>query len=876
MCVETRSASIFRCLSATFLSVLLVCGCGRIANAQNTIYTVAGGASWNGTATGSNADLAAPAAVAKDSAGNLYIADPSAHDIFKVDTSGNLTVFAGLGYPTEHTLNQNGQLATKSSLNYPSGVATDTKGNVYIADTVNYVVRQVSSKGTMVGIAGNTKLCQDPIKLCGDGATAKGAQLNYPIGVATDSAGNVYIADTGDNRIRVVNMGTTTITIAGVNIAPGVIQTVVGTGAPCATSLAGSCGDTGPALSAQLNNPQGVAVDAAGNIYISDSGDRRIRIVSTSGVISAYAGSGNPCFPRQGCGNNGPPTSANLSNPWQIVLDGSGNLFIADASTNSVWEMVAATQTMTIVAGFGLPGFAGDGGPATSASLNTTRGVAVDAIGNVFIADAGNQRVRQFTVGGNISTFAGGGSGNDGSVATSAILGGGRGVALDSAGNLYIADTYNNRIREVTPSSPPSTIGTITTIAGTGIAGFAGDGGLATSAELNFPNAIAVDSSNNVYVTDAGNFVIRKYTPGTGNLVVVAGTPQGQCNAFPCGDGGPATGSGGATFAQPNQIALDAAGNIYVADAGTHSIRVVNTTGAPITIAGVTIQPGDIQTVAGTNGTACGNPLSGSCGDNGPASSAQLNAPFGVAVDGSGNIFIADTGDNRIRKVTAATGIIAAYAYKGTSGFGPSTGPALSASYNTPHYVALDPRGNLYVSESDFDYVVERVDAVNHSVIPVAGVSTNPKVYGWLGDGGLATLASINNAGVIVDGSGHLYIADDSNNRVREVLLTPSATPSVSSLTFGPQTVGTTSANQSFKLTNGGLDDLFITNKVVSGPFLLRGTTCPSNIVAPGAACTFNIAFKPTAVGPVGGSITISDNAFGSPSQSVTLNGTGQ
>jgi sugar lactone lactonase YvrE len=626
-----------------------------------------------------------------------------------------------------------------------------------------------------------------------------------------------------------------------------------------------------------------VAVDGAGNIYISDSGDRRIRIVSTSGVINAYAGSGNPCFPRQGCGNNGPATSANLSNPWQIALDSSGNLFIADAPTNSIWEMNASTQTMIIMAGFGLPGFAGDGGPATAASLNGTRGVAVDAAGNVVIADVGNQRIRQFTVSGttsgNISTLAGGGSGYDGSVATSAILGGTRGLALDSAGNLYIADTYNNRIREVTPSSPPATDGTITTIAGTGIAGFAGDGGLALSAELNFPVALAVDSANNLYVTDSGNFVIRKYTPGTGNIAVVAGTPQRQCNVFQCGDGGPAIGSQtvqGATFARPASIALDSAGNIYIADAGTHSIRVVNTGASTITIAGVSIPPGDIQTVAGTNGTACTSPLAG-CGDNGPASAAQLNSPFGVAVDGFGNIFIADTGDNRIRKVDAG-GTITAYAFNGKTNFAVG-GPALMEAYNTPHYLALDPRGNLYVSESDVYYVVDRISAANsqHTTIAVAAVATNPKFYGWSGDGGLSTLAAINNAGIAVDGSGHLYIADDGNNRVREVLMTPAATPSVASLTFPAQTVGTTSATQSFKLTNGGLDDLFISSHLVSGPFVLKSNTCSkNNVVPPSGACTFYIAFKPTAVGPVSGSITINDNAFGSPSQTVTLNGTGQ
>jgi len=254
-----------------------------------------------------------------------------------------------------------------------------------------------------------------------------------------------------------------------------------------------------------------------------------------------------------------------------------------------------------------------------------------------------------------------------------------------------------------------------------------------------------------------------------------------------------------------------------------------------------------------------------------------LNSPFGVALDAAGDIFIADTYDNRIREVLASTGNIVAYAYNGGAGFGPSKGPALSSAYNTPHYIALDPHGNLYVSGSDFDSIVERIDAAYHSVVVVAGVATNPKFYGYSGDGGLATLASINNAGLAVDGSGHLYIADDGNNRVRELLLTPTATPSVSSLTFPPTTVHST-ASLSFTLANNGSDDLYIssTNIGPTPPFRLRATTCKNNIVAPLGTCTFTVTFTPSAVGTVNGSITINDNAFGSPSQTVTLSGTGQ
>src|SRR5271157_1921422 len=437
-----RCAVVTRRVPAGFL--LLLFACGLSAHAQNTIYTVAGGASWTGTATGPNADIAEPSGVAKDAAGNVYIADPSANDIFKIDTSGNLTIFAGVGYPTEHANEYNNEPATGAGLDAPTGVAVDPKGIVYIADTVNYMIRKVIATGKIVNVAGNSHLCQDPtpVNACGDNAKATGAQLSYPNGVTTDSTGNVYIADTGDNKIRVVNVGKTTITVAGVSIPAGFIETVAGTGVACTNSLSGNCGDGAAATAAQLNGPQGVAVDGNGNIYIADSGDRRIRIVSSAGVINPYAGTGNPCNPLAGCGDTGPATAANISNPWQIALDPTGDLFIVDSRANEVREVVASTQIINTVAGTGVASYSGDGGPATAATINRPHGVAVDPLGNVYVGDTGNQRVRTFPAGGNINTFAGGSSGYDGSTATSAILGAGRGVALDATGNLYIADSY--------------------------------------------------------------------------------------------------------------------------------------------------------------------------------------------------------------------------------------------------------------------------------------------------------------------------------------------------------------------------------------------------------------------------------------------------
>jgi hypothetical protein len=399
--------------------------------------------------------------------------------------------------------------------------------------------------------------------------------------------------------------------------------------------------------------------------------------------------------------------------------------------------------------------------------------------------------------------------------------------------------------------------------------------GIATSAELDFPSGVAVDSMNNVYIADTGNFVIRQYNPTSKVIATVAGKPQHACTAAPCGDNGPAT---SATFGQPTSVAVDSAGNVYVADASMHAIRVVNMSGATITVAGVNIPIGYIRTVAGTIGTPCTSPLAGQCGDTGLPTSAYLNTPFGVAVDSAGNIFIADTGDNRIRKVvvTTPTPEIIAYAFTGGIGFGLTNKLALHSQFNTPHYVAVDPHGNLYVSDSDVYNVIERIDAVNQYVVAIAGQPSDPKFYGLDGDGGLAYGAHVHPASLTVDGAGHLYIADSNNNRVREILLTPSAIPSVTALTFPTETVGTTSPAQSFQLSNGGSDDLYITTTAVNGPFALQSSNCSNNVVPPGAACTFSLTFTPVAVGATSGSITVSDNAYGSPSQSVTLNGTGQ
>jgi NHL repeat len=836
--------------SSLAVIALVICSSWTLtAFAQNTIQTVAGGGVVSGVAT--TADIAGPSSVARDAAGNTYITGPAQNQIFKVDTSGNITVFAGIGYSTEDPQKLDGGPAVSGSFNNPVGVTADTLGNVYVADTTDYLIRQIDASGNIHTAAGNAHQCQDPTALCGDRQIAQAAQLASPTAVATDKAGNIYIADTGDNRIRVVNVGKVSVKIAGKWIAAGVINTIAGNGTPCSSPTL-PCGDGGPAISANLNGPNGVAVDKAGNVYIADSGDRRIRIVNAAGVISAYAGTGVNCVVSTGCGDGGPATSATLSSPWQISLDTAGDLFISDPPESRIRE-VLANGTMASYAGTGVRGFAGNGGLALSAQLNAPHGVWADASGNIIIGDTGNQLVRainpttQF-----ISSFAGGGLG-DSPVATSGILAGDRATAVDTVGNVYIADTANNRIRKITVG------GAISTVAGTGIATYSGDGGLATAATLSGPEGVGVDANGNIFIADTGNLVVREVNISTGIITTVAGTGKSCPPQGACGDGGAAT---SATFTFPTTVEVDNTGAFYIADQRANRVRWVDTTGV-------------IHPFAGT-GAACTNPANGQCGDGGPATQALLYGPFSALPDNAGNVYIADTFDNRVRKVDSA-GIIHAYAFNGNGiVWGPNKGAALQFAFNTPQDLAIDAGGSLYVAGSGLFYTIERIDALSpgNLTVAISGKTGDPKYYGFSGDGGPAIGAELNNFGASIDGSGHLFVADGGNNRVREISITSAATIAPSSLIFPAQAIGTTSAPKTFKLTNLGSNVLNISSMVASGDFALTPSQpCANNQVPPGFSCTVSVTFTPTTYGTRSGKVIISDDAYQDPTQTVFLSG---
>jgi streptogramin lyase len=647
------------------------------------------------------------------------------------------------------------------------------------------------------------------------------ANLANPRATAVDSSGNTYIAAQGQNRVFKVDPS-------------GTLTVVAGNGAP------GYSGDGGPATSATLNSPYGLAVDSSGNIFIADTGNQRIREVDHStGNITTVAGNGAAGYG----GDGGPATSTSLNSPNGVAVDSFGNVFIADTGNQRIREVNASTHNISTVAGNGSASYNGDGILATSASLYVPEGVAVDGSGNIYIADTYNNRIRKVNASTHIiSTVAGTGTygyNGDGILATSATLSHPFGVAVDGSGNIYIADTYSYRIRKVDTSE------TITTVAGDGAYGYSGDGATATSASLSNPYGVAADGSGNLYIADTYNQRIREVDAITHDITTVAGNGSSGSS----GDGGTAT---NASLSYPRSVAVDGSGNIYIADTSNQRIReVVHSTG-------------NITTVAG-NGTY------GYSGDGGPAASAKLANPYGVAVDGSGNIYIADTDNNRIRKVDATTHDITTVAGNGTGGFSGDGGPATSATLTSPYGVAVDSSGNIFIADT-FAHRIREVDRSTGNITTVAGDGT----YAFSGDGGPATSAGLANPyGVAVNGAGNVYIADTSNQRIREVTVTV-AVPILSglptSLDFGHQQAGTQSLPKTVTVSNTGSADLHVSDVSVTGDFL-ETNNCLSGAVSAGGSCTINVSFLPTVIGTRTGKLTITD-ADGS-SLTVDLTGIG-
>lgn len=764
------------------------------ASTPGVITTFAGQGSGDG-GPANTANLSSSGRIFAGSDGTLYISDFGFHNRLRaVDSSGTIQTVAGTG---SYTFSGDGGPATAAAIYGPDGMAQVSAGNLYITDYFSCRVRKIDTSGIITTYAGSG-ICE----YTGDFVPATLAGV-APGSLAMDANDNLYIADSFDFRIRKVDRST------------GIITTVAGNGTSGCNEDFTSCQDSGdglPAVAATLSFPITVTVDPAGNLYIVSYRSSQIRKVDTSGIISTVAGNGycgtNDCVQGQAevfSGDGGPAINASLGHPIGFAVDGAGNFYIADNFNHRI-RKVDASGIISTVAGDGyqycaynaLAGRAfcqgrhtGDGGPATEASLSHPADLTVDPAGNIYFVNTDvypGQRIRKIDLSGTITTFAGNGTegfSGDGMLSTRADIdtgfnfygGNPFGTATDEAGNLYIADRFNNRIRKV-----DAVTGIITTVAGDGYidAGlksdgfynaqgrYSGDGGPATQASLNFPEAVAVDTGGNLYIADTQNNRIRK-VDSSGVISTVAGTGELNGRCIEIRDNGPAT---SACLSFPNAVAVDTTGNLFIKH-GIDRVRKVDANGV-------------ITTYAGGNNSFNPDPNcppGSSTGETGPATCVQLDLR-GIALDAAGNLYISD-GFNagRVRKVDASlssdgTRHIQTVAGNGQFGELGDGGPATAATIDSPRGLAVDLAGNLFIGE----YFPSRVRKVDRAGIITTIAGGGPggeggQEYGFskgtfCGDGGSPLDACLSYVGgLAVDGTGSLYIATmgPASERIRKV-----------------------------------------------------------------------------------------------------------
>ena len=426
-----------------------------------TITTIAGSDAASGDGgPATEAQLTFPYGVATDADGSFYIADTENHRIRKVDAEGIITTFAGTG---EEGFGGDGGPATAAQLNGPRGVTVGDDDYIYIADTGNNRIHQIGPDGVITTIAG----AEDG----GDGP-AMSPQLSVPRGVAVDAGGNLYIADTGNNQIHKLD-DEGIVTVAG----------------------AGGLGDEGPATNARLLEPTGLAIDVDGTIYITDSGNNRVRKVDSEGIITTFAGTGDRGrFEADEIGDGGPATEGKLRGPTGLAFDAEGSLYITDFG-NSRIRKVDTEVIITTFAGTGERSFSGDDGPAGVAQFSSPLGFEIDGDGNFYLTDRyyDRNRIRKIDTEGIVTT-----------IAETASSGG---VTVGTDASVYITEISAGRVLKLSPS------GKLSIIAGSARSGFSGDGGPATEAQLDEPRGIEIDADGNVYVVDSNNGRVRKLTP---------------------------------------------------------------------------------------------------------------------------------------------------------------------------------------------------------------------------------------------------------------------------------------------------------------------------------------------------------------------------
>lgn len=664
-------------ISTLFLLILLFNN--SLIYSQLNVSTIVGPLGGRGHEDGSGTDASFfyPDAICSDLAGNVYVADNGRNTIRQITPSGVVTTLAG-------TPGSSGYIdATGAAARFynPNGICINSTGDIYVADTYNQVIRRVTSAGVVTTFAGTGSV--GSIDGVGSSAT-----FNYPQGMCFDPSGNLYVIEPVTTRIRKIT-------------SAGVVSTF--------------------AISSNFTNARTICSDASGNIYVAAININKILKYTPLGVQSVFAGSGAYSS------IDGTGTAASFTYPYGICSDASNNIFVSDRGSYKI-RKITPGAVVTTFAGSGSLGVAL--GAGSIASFNPLASIGADGLGNVFVSSA--PCIRKMNSSGFVSILAGGGGfGSQDLIGNNASFSNVQGIAIDASNNLIVADLSNNKIRKVTTATL-----LVSTIAGTGSSGT--DDGSVSVAKFSAPSSVCLDPSGNIYVADYYNHMIRKISGGV--VTTFAGT-----GAVGSTDGAALS----ATFNYPYDLCFDSFGNLYVSDTENNKIRKITPSGVVSTFAG-----------SGSAGSADGI---------GALSSFDFNK--GISIDANNNLYVAEYNSNKIRKISPS-GLVSTFAGSGSIGSLDASGT--SASFNHPSDVCIDGLGNVYVADSD-NNKIRKITATG-VVTTIAG-----STYGYID--GSELVAKFNSpVGIAIDGASNIYVTSDGSNNIRKIApacLTPTITPSV-------------------------------------------------------------------------------------------------